>query len=59
MVSVTKRQSAASFRIFVFKLPYICNSVNQRYSSRLNIWRDRVTASKKDGNSETTEIQTI
>ena len=37
-VSVTKSQSAASFGMFVFKLPYICNSINQRYSSRLNIW---------------------
>jgi len=46
-VSVTKCQSAASFGIFVFKLPYICNSINQCYSSRLHIWRDRVTSLKK------------
>ena len=31
-VSVTKQQSAASFGIFEFKLPYICNSINQRLS---------------------------
>jgi len=47
-VSVTKRQSAASFGIFVFKLPYICNSIYQRYSSHLNICRDRVTSLKKE-----------
>ncbi len=46
-VSVTKCQSAASFGIFVFKLPYICNSLNQRYSSRHNIWRGRLTSLKK------------
>ena len=28
-----KRQSAASFGIFVFKLPYICNSTYQHHSS--------------------------
>jgi len=47
-VSVTKRQSGASFGIFVFKLPYICNSINQRYFSGLNIWRERVTSLKKE-----------
>ena len=46
-VSETKRQSAASFGIFVLKLPYFCNSINQRYSSCLSIWRDRVTSLKK------------
>jgi len=47
-VSVTKCQSAASFGIFVFKLPYISDSINQRYPSHLNIWRDRVTSLKKE-----------
>jgi len=51
-VSVTKRQSAASVGIFVFKLPYICNSINQRYSSRLSICRDRVTSLKKELGSQ-------
>ena len=47
-VSVTKCQSGASFGIFVFKLPYICNSINQRYSSCLNMWRDRVASFKQE-----------
>ena len=46
-VSVTKHQSAVSFGIFVFKLPYICNSIHQCHSSCLSIWRDRVTSLKK------------
>jgi len=46
-VSVTKCQSAASFGIVVLKLPYICNGINQRYSSHLNIWRERVSSLKK------------
>ena len=46
-VSVTKSQSAASFGNSVFKLPYICHSIHQWQSSRLNIWRDRVTSLKK------------
>ena len=46
-VSVTKHQCAASFGIFVFKLLYVCNSINQRYSSHLNTWRDRVTSLKR------------
>ena len=59
-VSVTKHQSTASFGIFVFKLPHICNSIHQRHSSCLNIWRARVTSLKKpDGKSDTTEAHTI
>ena len=38
---------ADAFGIFVFKLPYICNSINQCYSSCLSIWRDRVTSLNK------------
>ena len=33
---------------FVFKLPYICDSIIGRYSSWLTIWRDRVTSLKKE-----------
>jgi hypothetical protein len=47
-VFFTKRQSAAAFGIFMFKLPYICDSIIQRYSSRLSIWRDRVTSLQKE-----------
>ena len=55
-ISFTKCQSATSFGIFVFKLPYIRNSTNQCYSSCLNIWTDRITSLKnKDGKSDTTE----
>jgi hypothetical protein len=59
-ISVTKHQSVASFGIFVFKLPYNCNIINQLYSSCLNIWRERVTSLKKtDGKPEPTEAHTI
>ena len=58
-VSVTWCQSAASFVIFVFKLSYICNSINQHYSSHLNIWRQSNQPQKRDGKSDTTEAHTI
>jgi len=58
-VSVTKCQSAASFGIFVFKQPYICNSITQHYSSSLNNCRHSNQSQKGDGKSDTTEVHTI